>query len=337
MRITRWDPADTAALAGAKAAWDAAQDIDDPNGARMTERVMGVWLRLSFGGDPAESWFVPGSTPGSVVGWYRLGLPDLENLDNAGLMIVIHPRHRRQGLGRALLGHAAGRAAAKGRSVLSGEVRDGSAGDAFAVAVGAKTGIGAIMRQLDLRAAPAGKFARLREEAAAAAAGYSLVRWTGPVPAEYQASFAGVLNAYADAPHDENEEPEVWDADRVCERAGAANAASGVHSYTVAAVHDVSGEMAGMTHLAVSPDDPCWGHQGLTAVTRAHRGHRLGLLLKAAMLEWLAEAEPAVARVETANASANDHMIAVNDALGFEPDFPAFHTVELAVAAALST
>jgi hypothetical protein len=33
MRITQWDPADTAALSGCKAAWDAAQDIDDPDGS----------------------------------------------------------------------------------------------------------------------------------------------------------------------------------------------------------------------------------------------------------------------------------------------------------------
>lgn len=68
------------------------------------------------------------------------------------------------------------------------------------------------------------------------------------------------------------------------------------------------------------------------AVTEQHRGHRLGLLVKAAMLEWLAETEPAIELIETGNASANDHMIAVNDTLGFAVDPPEFHTVELAVA-----
>jgi RimJ/RimL family protein N-acetyltransferase len=90
-----------------------------------------------------------------------------------------------------------------------------------------------------------------------------------------------------------------------------------------------------MSQLAVEPGEPRWGHQALTAVTRRHRGHRLGLLVKTAMLEWLAEAEPQVERVETGNASANSHMIAVNDALGFEMIPPAFHTVELPVATAL--
>jgi hypothetical protein len=53
------------------------------------------------------------------------------------------------------------------------------------------------------------------------------------------------------------------------------------------------------------------------------------------MLEWLASAEPALERIETGNAVANDHMIAVNDALGYEFDPPAYHNVELPVATGL--
>jgi GNAT superfamily N-acetyltransferase len=336
MLITRWDPADGVALSGCKATWDAAQDIEDPDGPRMTTPVLGGWLRLSFTADPAEAWFIPGAAPGSVAGWYRLCLPDLENLDHANLTIVVHPEHRRRGLGRALLGHAAKRAAAAGRSVLGGEVRDGSAGDAFAVAIGAKAGIAATMRRLDVRAAPAGRLARLRAEAAEAAAGYSLARWLGPTPPEYRAGFARALNAYADAPHDEGQEADEWDADRVRDRADAAAQAMGLRSYRVVAFDDASGELAGVTNVGVEPEDPYWGHQGLTAVTGAHRGHRLGLLLKIAMLEWLAEAEPAVERIDTGNASANDHMIAVNDALGFQPVKPDLHSVELTVADAIS-
>jgi hypothetical protein len=52
-------------------------------------------------------------------------------------------------------------------------------------------------------------------------------------------------------------------------------------------------------------------------VARAHRGHRLGLLLKAGMLLWLAEAEPRIETVDTHNAESNNHMISVNEALGY--------------------
>jgi RimJ/RimL family protein N-acetyltransferase len=69
-------------------------------------------------------------------------------------------------------------------------------------------------------------------------------------------------------------------------------------------------------------------------VTRPHRGHRLGLLTKAAMLDWLATAEPQLARVETNNAAVNSYMIAVNEALGFELAEPGFQFFALPVSQA---
>jgi RimJ/RimL family protein N-acetyltransferase len=82
--------------------------------------------------------------------------------------------------------------------------------------------------------------------------------------------------------------------------------------------------MAALTRVAVDPAYPAWGYQGITAVTRPHRGHRLGLLTKAAMLEWLMEAEPRLERIETTNAQANSYMIAVNEVLGYELAEPGF-------------
>ena len=53
-------------------------------------------------------------------------------------------------------------------------------------------------------------------------------------------------------------------------------------------------------------------------VARAHRGHRLGLLLKVAMLELLAEREPQLETIETFNADANAQMVGINETLGFQ-------------------
>ena len=61
---------------------------------------------------------------------------------------------------------------------------------------------------------------------------------------------------------------------------------------------------------------PGIGHQHDTSVVGAHRGHRLGLLLKASMLQWLAEERAAAGEVDTWNAESNDHMIGVNEQLG---------------------
>ena len=90
--------------------------------------------------------------------------------------------------------------------------------------------------------------------------------------------------------------------------------------------------MAAVTAVEPDPDNPEWGHQQLTAVTRPHRGHRLGLLVKTAMLDWLAEAEPRLERIVTENAAVNQHMIAINEELGYELLEPLAQSYEVAVA-----
>ena len=135
-----------------------------------------------------------------------------------------------------------------------------------------------------------------------------------------------------DAPHGANDEPEVWDGRRVRERGEAFLRDGLLRSHCVAAVRDADGEMAAFTEMLVAPEHPDWGFQELTAVTRAHRGHRLGLLVKAAMLEWLTEQEPALARVSTYNAAVNRHMIAINEELGFEVSGPPYQDIEFRVA-----
>ena len=93
--------------------------------------------------------------------------------------------------------------------------------------------------------------------------------------------------------------------------------------------------MAALTQVEVDPPIDEWAFQDITAVTRPHRGHRLGLHVKVAMLEWLAEAEPQVRRIVTYNAVDNKHMIAVNDEPGHRVT-DQFQRFELDVAAALT-
>jgi hypothetical protein len=140
-----------------------------------------------------------------------------------------------------------------------------------------------------------------------------------------------VLN---DAPMDPGAEPTTWTADRVRVRMNRRQARFPARRYSLAAVHDASGEMAALTVVAVHDEVPDWGHQLLTAVTRPHRGHRLGLLVKAAMMEWLTAAEPAVERIVTWNAASNRHMIAINEELGYQVWGRPYRSVELPVSAA---
>ena len=91
----------------------------------------------------------------------------------------------------------------------------------------------------------------------------------------------------------------------------------GVLAYTVVARHDATGELGGLTGSRSASEPPGWGFQALTAVARAHRGHRLGLRLKLAMLELLARQEPQVTHIMTRNAETNAHMIGINEELGY--------------------
>lgn len=333
MRIVRYDPADEAAVRACHEVYQAAHLADEPFAAPMSARVLRYWLDQGWTGDPAESWYVAGDKPGTAAAWYRLELPDLENRQRAALTVTVHPERRRAGLGGTLLRHAAGRAAEQGRKILANGVLRGSAGEAFARHAGAAQGIEDVRRQHDLRAIPDGLLARLREKAGKAAVGYSLVTWTGPVPPERLEQVAGVINALNDAPHDAGVEEDRWDGARVRDRWNGPAARFGRRDYALAAVHDATGDMAAMTQIVVDPETPEWAMQAFTAVTGAHRGHRLGLLTKAAMTQWLLEAEPRLRRIETWNAASNRYMIGVNEQLGYEVAGPAAVSVELPVAA----
>jgi GNAT superfamily N-acetyltransferase len=317
MRIERVDLADADTIRGCFQVFLAAQQVDEPDGPWFTERPFQGWLTVGWGGNPREVWAVTSPEEGPVVGWYRLELPDLENLDQADLMLVVHPARRRHGLGRALLEHAAARAAENGRSVLNSGTRHGTGGEAFARSVGAEPGLVDVQRVMDIRAMGDDRLAQLLQTAEQAAAGYSLVWWTGLVPEEFLEQTAGLFAALNDAPHDAHVAPAVWDAQRVRERVNALRPHYGLRTYAVAARHDASGELAALTEVAVDPADPGWAHQMLTGVIRAHRGHRLGLLVKIAMAERLRATEPTVERLQTWNAESNRYMIAVNEALGY--------------------
>jgi len=164
---------------------------------------------------------------------------------------------------------------------------------------------------------PAGFLDAAYAEAVAHAGDYELVRIEGHAPEELLPAVAEITAAINDAPLDDLDiEDEVFPVERI-RNYETATTDSGHRLYRLVARHRTTGEVAGHTAVAVDTEQPQLGHQHDTSVMRAHRGHRLGLLLKAEMGRWLAEAEPQVTSVDTWNAESNQHMIAINERLGY--------------------
>lgn len=317
LRIERFDPAaDTEQLHAAHQIVLAADSADQPVLPPQSFGMFELWWARGFGGDPRQTWLAT-AADGAAVGCYLLVLPERENTTIADSALYVTPQARRRGYGSALLAHAAAQAQKAGRSRLSVEALDDSAGAAFAAAAGAKPGIAEVSRRLTVDDEVAARLPRLQAAARERSGGYTLVSWTGLTADQYLPDSMRLSEAMADAPRDEGVEAQFWDAERIrhFEQTGL-NA--GHQFYAVAARHDQTGRLVALTQLRTAADTPGWSFQALTAVLPEHRGHRLGLLVKAAMLERLRAAEPDVRFILTGNAGPNEHMIAINEELGFE-------------------
>jgi GNAT superfamily N-acetyltransferase len=317
VQISRIDPADVdldladrlAALGRADLA-HAGLELPPPTGpATMAS------LRHGNNGRPVDALWVAGALD-APVGWAKVELPFLDNLEMAAFRGIVSPERRRAGIGSRLLDLAAELAREHGRTALHSGAWAGGDGTAFLDARGFTTAgqHRYAVRRLDLHQDTAG-FDRLRAEAATAARDYELVRVTGPAPGELLAGLVALHEAINDAPADEGQEPDVWDAERV-RSYDESMASRHQTTYRVLARHVPSGEWAGMSLLCVDEFAPSIASQEDTTVVRAHRGHRLGLLMKCEMVRWIADERPEVAATDTWNATGNHHMIAVNERLG---------------------
>ncbi|MFE0254441.1 GNAT family N-acetyltransferase [Streptomyces sp. NPDC059010] len=257
---------------------------------------------------------------GKVVGALRLVLPEGAPAARVDQLLV-HPRLRRRGIGRALHAHALELAGKHGRSTLSATLTEGlpdgpplGAGPAaFAAAMGAVRADvpGGLHQWLDL-----GRHNPLADGVPAAPPGYWLVTWGTVTPDEYALQVSALELSLGDAPADAAQQEVRTSYARQFEKM---RVGRGRRAHHTGVVHEASGQLAGYTSVSKTTGNPEYLLQGMTVVHRAHRGHGLGLLLKLANLDLALRHEPQVRLVETANDETNRPMIAVNEAMGFEP------------------
>ncbi len=279
--------------------------------------VTGLWKRGWDGEKPRV--FVARDDDNRLVGFLEYWAGEWDNTDLAWLWLAVHPSARRRGIGSALMNHAFDVARADGRPKLGVEGWDSPTTYAFAESVGFEKKSQAVNRRQHLSDVDPAVMRKLYDEAMSVAADYDLVRIVGRTPDDLIEKVAVMSAAINDAPMDDLDiEDEVFPPERIRAYEDA-QLANGHRLYRLVAQHRGTGELAGHTVVAVEAERPAIGHQHDTSVVREHRGHRLGLLLKTGMVLWLAEEEPQLETVDTWNAESNDHMIGVNEQLGYRP------------------
>lgn len=252
-----------------------------------------------------------------IVGALEVRMPTTDNLDLALVWLSVHPDHRKRGLGAALLREGESIAAAHGRGTLMGETEwaegDTDEAEAFAARHGYAIGQTMIRSAMRLPADRAHLEAHARSDD-----DYAVESFVDHIPEEWLDDRAVLQQRMStDAPLDDLAlEEEAWDAERVRESVARA-LESGRRFVESAARHLPTGRLVAFTTIAVSAGSPDLGYQQDTLVLREHRGHGLGLRLKAANALRVMDELPQVTSVRTWNAASNAHMLAVNRRLGY--------------------
>lgn len=263
---------------------------------------------------------------GTAVGAARVELPTSDNTHAVGAMVHVHPVHRRRGVGRMLLAAVEDQARRNGRTTLMAELDEPphlqgrSPGRAALERAGLKEALLEVRRDLALPV-DAAHLDALDAACAPHAEGYAVRTWRDRCPDDLVDDRAELGRAIStDAPLGELAwQEEAWDAARVRRREQQV-ARRGRTCLAAGAVHRATGQLVAFTEVAAPAEGQALVHQWETVVLREHRGHRLGTLVKTAVLRRLAAELPQARTIATCNAGSNQPMIAVNEALGFRPN-----------------
>lgn len=264
----------------------------------------------------------------ALAGIAMVSMPTQEHLDTATVGLGVHPDWRGQGIGTALAARVQECLTENRRTKVTvyGPVPSGAdphdaslPWNKFARRLGVSARNTATMKTLALPVPPT-----LLDELAASVpeAGYRLETWINDVPEEHLAEFGVVLRQLElDEPIGGAEKHvQEMPVERVREILQRGRDMGFTSIHTVAFAPD--GTMAAQSEIAFkTTPGTTMGYQENTLVMPAHRGHRLGTLVKVANHRRLAEMAPHLRVLVTGNSDVNVHMNAINEKLGYRPAF----------------
>lgn len=268
---------------------------------------------------------------GQALGWAQVTVCDTQ--DNRHLAWVeggVRPEARRRGLGAELLRRCAEVARRADRTKLVLGAVQGSAGDRFIEATGASYVYLARISRCPVAAIDRAEMERWAQPRP----GYTILTWDAPTPEQHLEGYAEVLHVMNTAPlQDADMEDEIITPDLLRGWERRLGETKGT-KWVAVARHDATGHLVGLSELFFDGFRAERVEQWNTGVDPAHRGHRLGKVLKATNALRLLDERPHAVFIDTANQDENRPMLAINDAMGFRPHRRYRH-YELPVATAL--
>lgn len=301
-----------------------AEVAENPDRPVWPEPLLKSHLVSTAGDEEAHAFVCLDDEDGRMVSVGFVFLPLLDNTEKTYTGVFVTPRERGRGLGTAMTDHVVEFARSVGRTVVLAEAtysfdrREDHPYRRFAERHGFALASTEVRRVLELPVSDE----LLREwidESAQHHGAYRIQSFVNELPDELLPSVCHVMNQLVlDAPtgdidfEPEQITPEIRRAHD--ERATKA----GLTRYETVAM-DASGTAVAVTALGLHEDDPHKAMQWATIVQKEHRGHRLGLAVKAANLRAFQLAQPQAALITTCNEEHNGPMVDINERLGFRP------------------
>ncbi|MEV4691822.1 GNAT family N-acetyltransferase [Micromonospora echinospora] len=316
--VREWNPrtASSAEIASLLDTLNAVLAADLPQDPPWRDSSMREYLSEVMPGERRISWVAqeddaPDGTPGAIVGHVHVLL-----LGGIGVLeVLVHPAVRRTRLGRDLVRVAARRVWDEGFQSIGVEVVGDTPAVAFYESLGFTRDYVETRSVLDLRTVD---WPALTEMAAEVGAGYRVEFWPGGPPDELIEAYARAKAEVRDS-DDVELRPSSYDPDRLRDSLATLHR-RGMKPYIVLALHEQTGDVAGLTEVVVPAQHPTRADQYDTIVVLDHRGYGIDRAIKARMLLELRSAEPQLVEVQTWNAQDNESMLKVNAELGYRPD-----------------